>query len=106
MFSTPARLSRSWWQVAALLALATATHGVLDAATDAGLGVGLLSPFDDRRYFWPWRPLATSPIGLGAFFEARSLAILWNELLWVWLPAAAALAVLHARRRARAAGSA
>jgi hypothetical protein len=28
-----------------------------------------------------------SPIGIG-FFSLRGLAVLWSELLWVWLPAA------------------
>lgn len=36
---------------AALLALATASHGLLDAATDAGRGVGLFVPFADARIF-------------------------------------------------------
>ena len=95
------RFSRRWWGVAALLAGITASHGLLDAATDAGLGVGFWIPFDDARYFLPWRPLATSPLGIGAFFEARSLAILANEFVWVWLPLGFALLVLRARRRAQ-----
>jgi hypothetical protein len=38
--------------------LATASHGVLDATTNGGLGVAFFSPFDNRRYFLPWRPSA------------------------------------------------
>jgi inner membrane protein len=34
---------------------AAASHGLLDAMTDGGLGVALFSPFDNRRYFFPWR---------------------------------------------------
>jgi len=40
----------------AYLFLATASHGVLDAMTNGGLGVAFFSPFDNRRYFLPWRP--------------------------------------------------
>jgi inner membrane protein len=30
---------------------------VLDAMTNGGLGVAFFSPFDNRRYFLPWRPI-------------------------------------------------
>ena len=68
------------------LFLATASHGVLDAFTDGGGGVALLSPFDERRFFAPFRPIAVSPIGVGAFFSARGIAVIESELLWIWLP--------------------
>jgi inner membrane protein len=32
------------------LLLATASHGVLDALTDGGLGIAFFAPFDDGRY--------------------------------------------------------
>ena len=81
------------------LFLATASHGILDAFTDGGLGVALLSPFDARRYFFPFRPIAVSPLGIGPFLSARGLAILANELTWVWLPFAALAAGLVLWRR-------
>lgn len=81
-------LSRSWWGVAALVATACASHGVLDALTDGGRGVAFLLPFTDERYFFPWRPIHVSPIGVAAFFTRRSLSILQSELVWIWLPVA------------------
>jgi inner membrane protein len=76
-----------WWPRAWLyLFLAMASHGVLDAFTNGGLGVALLSPVDLTRYFFPFRPIEVSPLDVGAFFSVRGLAILANELLWVWLP--------------------
>ena len=47
--------------------LATASHGLLDAMTDGGLGVAFFSPFDNHRYFLPWTPIRVSPIGVGRF---------------------------------------
>jgi inner membrane protein len=41
--------------------LCAASHGLLDAITDGGLGVAFFSPFDNRRYFFPWRPIHVSP---------------------------------------------
>jgi inner membrane protein len=67
------------------LFLAIASHGLLDAATDGGLGVALLAPFDDTRFFFPFRPIAVSPLG-PAFFSARGVAVVASELVWVWLP--------------------
>lgn len=68
--------------------LATASHGLLDAMTDGGLGVAFFSPFDNTRYFLPWTPIRVSPIGIERFFSVRGLAVLQSELLWIWLPAA------------------
>jgi inner membrane protein len=70
---------------------AMASHGLLDALTDGGLGVALVSPFDTTRYFFPWRPIAVSPIGTG-FFSARGLEVLRSEIVWVWLPSLAVAA--------------
>ena len=81
--------------------LATVSHGLLDAMTDGGLGVAFLSPFDNHRYFLPWRPIQVSPIGAGRFFTHRGLEVFQSELLWIWLPAALlALSVWLMRRRA------
>jgi inner membrane protein len=71
----------------AYLLLATASHGVLDAMTNGGLGVAFFSPFDNTRYFLPWRPILVSPVALTRFFSPRGYAILRSELLWIWLPA-------------------
>jgi inner membrane protein len=86
--------------------LATASHGLLDAMTDGGLGVAFFSPLDNRRYFLPWTPIRVSPIGVGRFFSAPGLAILESELLWIWLPAVlVVLAVWFVRRYRRASAS-
>jgi inner membrane protein len=54
--------------------------------TDGGLGVAIAWPLSERRYFFPWRPIHVSPIGM-RFFSAHSWAVIGSELLWVWLPA-------------------
>jgi inner membrane protein len=88
------------------LFLATASHGVLDAMTNGGLGVAFFSPFDNRRYFLPWRPIRVSPIAFGRFFSQQGYLILKNELLWIWLPAGLfAVLVLMIRCPQRAAAT-
>lgn len=99
---TLAIFSRPWPGASRLatwgyLFFATASHGVLDTFTNGGLGVALLSPFDTRRYFAPFRPIEVSPLGIDAFFSARGVDILLSELVWVWAPCA--LLALYARFR-------
>jgi len=96
------------WKLAGLLFLITAFHGVLDALTNGGLGVAFFSPFDQRRYFFPWQPIWVSPIGARALFSARALQVMKHEF-WLWVPAlalAAAIWAVRARQHTRARGAA
>lgn len=83
-----------------LLLLATASHGLLDALTTGGLGVAFFSPFDLTRYFFPFRPIRVSPLGVRGFIGARGLAVLTSEARWVGLPCLAAALLIFWRRRA------
>ena len=85
---------RSWRGSRLLLHffVVTASHGVLDAMTNGGLGVALLAPMDQTRYFLPWRPIQVSPIGFG-FFSSMGTTVLKSELRWIWLPEAIALSL-------------
>ena len=80
--------------------LATASHAALDALTNGGLGVALFAPFSGERYFFPFRPVEVSPIGLDAFFGEWGLAVIRSELLWVWLPASLCVVLVIIFRRA------
>jgi len=78
----------------------TASHGVLGATTNGGLGVAFFAPFSSNRYFLPWRPIEVSPIGIQPFFTSRGAAVLWSELKWIWLPSAVLIAAAGACRKA------
>jgi inner membrane protein len=71
---------------AGFLSFVTSLHGILDAFTNGGLGIALLSPFIEKRYFSLVTPIKVSPIGIKKFLNERSIDILVNEILWVWLP--------------------
>lgn len=79
-------LSKRWLFLVAYFALVTASHGLLDAFTDGGLGIALLAPFDFRRCFFPWTPVVVSPIGVAGMFSEWGLEVMRSELVWVWLP--------------------
>jgi inner membrane protein len=77
----------------------TTSHGLLDALTDGGRGIAFFAPFSNDRFFFPWRPIQVSPIGVG-FLSPRGLSVLVSEARWIWLPSAiiAASARLYRRR--------
>jgi len=68
------------------LFLSTLSHPLLDAMTDGGLGIAFFSPFSNRRYFFPVRPIAVPPIGIRAFFSKRGWQGMKSEACWIWLP--------------------
>lgn len=88
-------LTALWWT-----SLACASHSLLDALTNGGLGVAWLWPWSQTRFFLPWRPIEVSPF-LHGFFSARGLAVLHSEFVWVWLPSLAGAAAIYLARRLR-----
>lgn len=96
------------WKMILLLFVITASHGVLDAMTNGGLGVAFFSPFDRTRYFFPWTPVQVSPIGAGGFFSQRGMEVVWSEIVWLWGPSILVGAAIYAwahRTRSRPADS-
>jgi len=83
----------------AFLFLAAVSHPLLDALTTGGLGVALLAPFSDERFFAPWRFIRVSPLGFSRFFTSRGLLVATSELLCVWLPCLLTASLLWFRRR-------
>ncbi len=72
----------------AYFSLLIALHDLLDAFTNGGLGIALLSPFSTKRYFFWTTPIEVAPLSPKVFFSERAYLILGNELLWVGVPAA------------------
>ena len=83
---------------------ATASHGVLDAFTNGGLGVAFLWPWSGERFWAPdaLRVVEASPISVARFLSARGLTVLGSELRWIWPPALAIGLILFGLRRAGA----
>jgi inner membrane protein len=71
------------------LFLAVGSHGILDAFTNGGLGIALLWPWTEHRYFAPVQVIEVAPLSLARFFSERGAAVMKSELVWVWLPSAA-----------------
>ncbi len=69
-----------------VLLISAASHGLLDALTNGGLGIAFFSPFSPRRYFLPWRVIEVSPLSLIALLSRRGLCVLVSEIRYVWAP--------------------
>jgi len=78
-----------FWLYALLFARSTASHGVLDAFTNGGLGIAFFAPFDSGRYFFPYRPISVSPMSGAALLSVRGWRVISSELLLLWTFAAA-----------------
>lgn len=86
----------SYWLAALYFSLVTMSHGFLDSLTDGGLGIAFFAPFDFSRYFFPWRPISVSPIGISEFFSEWGMSVLISEVLWVGIPVGLWLVLVRA----------
>jgi inner membrane protein len=84
----------------AFVLAAAASHPLLDALTDGGLGVALLWPLSNERFFSPFRPIGVSPISASRLFSSRAARVFGSEALWVWAPCAVAFGAARTVRRA------
>jgi inner membrane protein len=80
----------SFIKLAIFFTAITASHGLFDAMTNGGLGVAFFAPFDNTRYFLPWRPIPVSPMSAAGLMTARGLRVIQWEFALFWLFAIAA----------------
>lgn len=81
--------------------LSTLSHGILDAMTTGGKGVGFFIPFDNSRYFFPWRVIKVSPIGIKKFFSEWGINVILSELKYIGIPCLIVLIVLYIKKNKR-----
>lgn len=80
--------------------LSATSHGLLDMLTTGGLGVALLWPASEARFFAPWRIIEVSPLSLRRVFSRDGWPVWGSEFRYVWLPCLAlCLALLWRSRR-------
>ena len=75
------------------------SHGVLDGMTTGGMGIAYFSPFDDVRYFLPFRMIKVSPIGISRFFNEWGVAVLKSEFIWIGIPSMIFVALVFAFKK-------
>ncbi len=67
--------------------------------TTGGLGVAFFSPWDDARYFLPWRPIKVSPIGVENFFSEWGKKVLLSEMIWIGIPSVLFMVIVQVIKR-------
>ena len=73
---------RAFW----FLLIAAASHGILDAFTNGGLGIAFLWPLSSHRFFAPVQVIQVAPLGISGLISQRGVSVLISELIWVWIP--------------------
>jgi inner membrane protein len=90
MFTLGKQNKRLWFTV---IFLSTMSHGLLDAITTGGRGVGFLIPFNNDRFFFSVRKIVVSPIEISSFFSEWGLQVILSEIKYILLPSFIILAV-------------
>ena len=83
MFTIGRKNKLIWFLV---IFLSTLSHGFLDAMTSGGKGVGFFIPFNNERFFFAFRGIKVSPIGIEKFFSSWGLNVLLSEFKYIVLP--------------------
>ncbi len=94
--------SKRWWALLIYFSSIGILHGILDAMTNGGLGVGFFIPFESSRYFLPFRPIEVSPLGLNGLITAQGVKVMISEALWIWFPAAVIISIIRLARSIKA----
>ena len=81
--------------------LSTISHGILDALTTGGKGVGFFIPFNNARFFFPWQVIKVSPIGISKFFSSRGVQVILSELKYIGIPCLIVLLFLYFKRKTK-----
>jgi inner membrane protein len=81
------------------ITLCTASHGLLDAITNGGLGVAFFLPFENSRYFLPWHPIKVSPIGINRFISDWGKTVILSEIIWLGIPCFIFLVLIQIKRK-------
>ncbi len=90
------------WVTFLVLFLSTLSHGILDAMTTGGRGVGFLIPFNNEREFFPIRVIKVSPIGIEEFFSEWGWRVILSELKYIAIPCCIILITLSLIKKIKA----
>ncbi|RLB10571.1 MAG: metal-dependent hydrolase [Deltaproteobacteria bacterium] len=78
--------SANWFFYESTFFLITLSHGILDAMTAGGMGVAFFSPFSQKRYLFPWKPMIACPLTVEDFFSEWGKIVVKSEFICIWLP--------------------
>ena len=74
--------------------LSTLSHGFFDAMTSGGKGVGFFIPLNNDRFFFAFREIKVSPIGIEKFFSSWGMKVILSEIKYIVIPCLGILLIL------------
>lgn len=86
LFKTYTNSFKQYFNLCLILFAITASHAILDGFTNGGLGIAYLAPFNNKRFFFDYRPIQVAPIGIKRFFSSWGLRVIKNEFIYIWIP--------------------
>lgn len=84
------------WRSYFILFFSTVSHGIIDAMTTGGKGIGFFIPFMDDRFFLPWRFIKVSPMSIRRFFSEWGWQVIVSEFKVILLPCIVILILIKA----------
>ena len=84
--------NRVLWFV--VIFFSTVFHGILDAMTTGGKGIGFFIPFNNERFFFPFRPIQVSPLRIEKFFSEWGIQVILSEVKYILIPCIIVLLIL------------
>jgi inner membrane protein len=93
------RQNKTLWFL--VIFLSTVSHGILDAMTTGGRGVGFFIPFNNDRFFFPFQVIRVSPLGFKKFFSEWRMQVIFSEIKYVLLPCLLILLFLYLFKKSR-----
>ena len=99
LMSTLGRQNKTLWFL--VIFLSTVSHGILDAMTTGGRGVGFFIPFNNDRFFFPFQVIRVSPLGFKKFFSEWRMQVIFSEIKYVLLPCLLILLFLYLFKKSR-----
>jgi inner membrane protein len=99
LMSTLGRQNKTLWFL--VIFLSTVSHGILDAMTTGGRGIGFFIPFKNDRFFFPFQVVRVSPLGFKKFFSEWGMQVIFSEIKYVLLPCSLILLFLYLFKKSR-----
>jgi len=99
LMSTLGRQNKTLWFL--VIFLSTVSHGILDAMTTGGRGIGFFIPFNNDRFFFPFQVIRVSPLGFKKFFSEWRMQVIFSEIKYVLLPCLLILLFLYLFKKSR-----
>ncbi len=98
MFTLGRENKKTWFFV---IFFSTVSHGILDAMTTGGRGIGFFIPFNNDRFFFPFQVIKVSPLGIKKFLSEWGIQVILSEIKYILLPCLIILLFLYVFKKVK-----